>query len=381
MRAWRTTSCCRMWPFHDRAVFFLGGCDQSARRCQTEEDHGRRHVGIERVLAGLLVVGAVLAMPGFVWTAGGSGPIADETVNQSAAAPPAGAARHPTAEVAFETPSRVAIITELASRRQRLYSAGDVILDPNGAEWKILQIEEGRLRISDTRGRKASWVAEGSPLPGTVKRLVTGTPELASVEYRYVPTEGPLDVEPRVIELRGNHAALGIDVPPILSASPLNIPESRGAIPAIRQSPESSPQPDKTLLGRVRVKETAKDTYEINAADLNGVLEQGGKVLAEAWPKVWPSVSFRQGVSLDLQSPVAVGTLGPRGFRVSSPNLAERGGIEVGDVILAMNGQPINNLADLYRLYNQFQKDPSLSLIQLDLERQGRPVTKMYRIR
>jgi hypothetical protein len=372
MRAGRTIWCCGLWPLLETAVCFLGGRDRSAGPCRLGEDRGKRHVGIERALASLLVVGSVLAAPGFGWAAGMSGPVADETVNHSAAA---------TAEVTFGTPNHFAIITELASRRQRLYRAGDVVLDANGVEWKILQIEREKLRISDPRSRRASWVAVGSFLPGSLKRLVTGTPELDKIEYRYVPTDGPLDAEPRVIELRGSRAALAIDVPPAVSGSPLATPESRGAMPPIGHSPESRQQPDMTLLGRVRVKETAKDSYEINAADFNAASEQGGKVLAEAWPKVLPKVSFRQGASLEVQSPVADGTLGPRGFQVTTPNLAERGGIEVGDVILAVNGQPINNFADLYRVYNQFQKDPNPSLIQLDLERGGRLVTKTYRIR
>ena len=74
-------------------------------------------------------------------------------------------------------------------------------------------------------------------------------------------------------------------------------------------------------------------------------------------------------------------TLGPRGFRVTSPNLAERGGVQVGAVIVAVNGQPVNGFADVYRVYSQIQRDPSLSMIQLHLERQGRQITKTYRIR
>jgi membrane-associated protease RseP (regulator of RpoE activity) len=200
---------------------------------------------------------------------------------------------------------------------------------------------------------------------------------LSSLEYRYIPTEGPLDVEPRVIELRETRVTLEVEVPPIMSVALPSNPGHSGATPPA----EANRQPVQTLLGQVRIKATAKDAYEVNAADLHAALDQSGKVLAEMWPKTSPNVSLRQGVSLDLQSPVADGTLGPRGFRVSSPNLAERGGIEVGDVILAVNGQPINNFVDLYRLYSRFQKDASLTLIQLDLERQGRPITKTYRIR
>jgi S1-C subfamily serine protease len=103
--------------------------------------------------------------------------------------------------------------------------------------------------------------------------------------------------------------------------------------------------------------------------------------LAEAWPTVRPLVSLRDGVTLQVQSPIADGMLGPRGFRVTSPNLAERAGIEVGDVILSVNGQAINGFVDLYRLYQKVKRDGTLSLIELKLERQGMPITNTYRIR
>ena len=136
-----------------------------------------------------------------------------------------------------------------------------------------------------------------------------------------------------------------------------------------------------TLLGRVRVTPTAEDRYEINAADLNAALGHGVQFLAETWPRIWPSVSSQYGVNFDVQSPIADGTLGPRGFRVTSPKLAERGGVDAGDVILGVNGQPVKSFSDVYRVYSQMQRDPHVSIIQLDLERQGQRLTKTYRIR
>ena len=138
---------------------------------------------------------------------------------------------------------------------------------------------------------------------------------------------------------------------------------------------------DATLLGRVRVAEKSPHAYEVSAADFQAALDHGGQVLAEAWPTIRPLVSLGEGVSLKVQSPVAEGVLGPRGFRVTSPNLAARAGIQVGDTILAVNGQGVNTFVDLYRLYQTVTRDPQLSLIEVSLERQGVPVTKTYRIR
>jgi membrane-associated protease RseP (regulator of RpoE activity) len=260
---------------------------------------------------------------------------------------------------------------------------GDILPDPKGSggEYQIKEIEEQRLRLSDLRGRKSFWIAVGDVVPGRLGWRIAGMPVLRTVEYRYVPTGGPLEAEPRVVELREDRASLEVDIPLTVSSSPQTGTAARAtSVPAL-QSPEAARKFENTLLGRVRVKPTADDSYEINASDLNAALERGVQLLAEAWPRVWPSGSSQLGVSLDIQSPIADGTLGPRGFRVTSPNLAERGGVEVGDVIVGVNGQPVRSFADVYRVYSQVQRDPSLSIIQVDLERQGQHLTKTYRIR
>jgi len=285
--------------------------------------------------------------------------------------------------VVFETPRHFVALLEPSTKLQRLYGAGDIIPDANGpgGEYQITQIEKGRVQLSRLRGGKATWIAVGGVIPGRAGWRVIGTPSLRMVEYRYVRTGGALDAEPRVVELGEDAARLEVDISLTVSASPA-VASAVGAtsMPA-PPSPEAGRKFENTLLGRVRVKPTADDSYEINAADLNAALESGVQLLAEAWPKVWPSGPVRGGVSLDIQSPIADGTLGPRGFRVTSPNLAERGGVQVGDLIVGVNGQPVNGFADVYRVYRQMQRDPHLSLIQLDVVRQGQHLTKTYRIR
>jgi hypothetical protein len=260
---------------------------------------------------------------------------------------------------------------------------GDVLVDPKGfgGEYRIKQIEEQRLQLGDLHGKKAIWIRPGSLIPGRPGWRFTGTLRLRAVEYRYVPTSGPLDAEPRVLELRGDHAALEVDISSSASAPPAS-PSARKAADLSSAGHSAAGKGfEHTLLGRVRVTPTAQDSYEINAADLNAALDQSVQFLAETWPRIWPSVSFQHGINYDIQSPIADGTLGPRGFRVTSANLAERVGLDVGDVILGVNGQPVKSFADVYRVYSQMQRDPHLSIIQLDLERQGQRLTKTFRIR
>jgi membrane-associated protease RseP (regulator of RpoE activity) len=251
----------------------------------------------------------------------------------------------------------------------------------DSGEYQIVQIEERRLQLGDVKTRKAIWIAVGGVVPGKSGRRVAGMPVLRAIEYRYVATGALIDAEPRVVALREGYASLEVDVPEIESTPPASGPAARPASLPPLESAEARQKLDRTLLGRVRVTATGEESYEINAADLNAALERGLQLAAEAWPKVWPNISPRSGMSLHVESPIADGTLGPRGFRVASPNLAERGGVQVGDVIVGVNGQPVNNFADVYRVYSQMQRDPSLSVIQLELERQGQHLTKIYRIR
>jgi S1-C subfamily serine protease len=102
--------------------------------------------------------------------------------------------------------------------------------------------------------------------------------------------------------------------------------------------------------------------------------------LVQEGPEVVPQLSIQDGVSLQINTPLAAGRLSARGFEVSNPKLVAQAGIEAGDVILTLNGQAVNSLGDLYTLYRQAQHTP-LGDLEVHLERHGVPLTKVYRVR
>jgi S1-C subfamily serine protease len=61
--------------------------------------------------------------------------------------------------------------------------------------------------------------------------------------------------------------------------------------------------------------------------------------------------------------------------------LAAQAGLVSGDVILAVNGQPVTSFADVFRLYQDVRRNPALTIVSVAIERQGQVVTKTYRIR
>lgn len=357
-----------------RTIIFRAGCKGSLCSPRLWSDPWlRASICARFAFLGLVGVGAILGAPGSGWSTGRPGLPDGETRPKPVA----------SAEVTFDTPRRFAVVSEPSTKRQRLYGVGDVLVNAkeSGDGFQVTRIEEGKLQLDDLRTRAATWIAVGDVVPGRPGWRVSATRVLRTVEYRYLPTGRSLDVEPRVVDLRADHAALDVDVPETPAGSPAGGPGGPGTTQRPLRSDEADKKFERTLLGRIRVTPTGDDSYEISAADLNAALERGVQLVAEAWPRVRPYVWSRPGVSLHVESPVADGMLGPRGFRVTSPKLAERGGLQVGDIIVGVNGQPVNSFADVYRVYSRMQRDPSLSMIQLNLERQGRHVTKTYRIR
>jgi hypothetical protein len=289
----------------------------------------------------------------------------------------------PTAEVTFATPQRFAIVSEPRASTRRLYTSGDFLPDPKAAGQGFIvdRLYTDGLQIRDTRGQKTFRVEVGGVIPGSGGRRLEGTVLLDGVEYRYVNAGGTSDPEPRLLQIRERRGHLEVDItgPRIVAVA---APSTQPVPPPLADRPLQLEQRlDKAILERVRVKPAGPDTYEINAADAQMAFDHGGKILMEAMTTIRPMLSLDQGMNFSVKSAVADGVLGPRGFRVVSPNMAERAGIEAGDVVLAINGQPIDGFADLFRLYQQVKRDPSISVVELNLQRQGKLMTKTYRLR
>jgi S1-C subfamily serine protease len=131
----------------------------------------------------------------------------------------------------------------------------------------------------------------------------------------------------------------------------------------------------------VRVREVAPGLYDVNAADVQAALEDTGRVVAEVWPAVQPSLSLQAGLQYRITSAASDGVLTAQGYTVTAPKLAERFGIQAGDTIVRVNGQAVDGFASLYGIFRAVQSDPTLSAVRVELDRGGTRLTKTYRIR
>ncbi len=108
---------------------------------------------------------------------------------------------------------------------------------------------------------------------------------------------------------------------------------------------------------------------------------QVGPLLTEALSSATPRVTEGYGVALQMDTSLGAGTLDRRGFLIEYPKLARRAGLEVGDRILFVNGQPVNSIGGLVRIYRALKSDSALSEVKVVINRGNQMRTLTYRIR
>lgn len=289
----------------------------------------------------------------------------------------------PSAEITFAAPQRFGVVTEPRTARRRLYGKGNFVPRGTGADqgFTVEEVDAAGLDLRDARTQRLIRVAVGEVLPGVADRRLAEMTVLDGVDYRYVSVQGSVDPEPRVVEIRTRRAAVVVETPPrqteIAVAPADTVRSARVLVYPLR----TQQRLDATTLDTLRVEGAGRDDYRVSAAGLRSAMHHGEQVVMEAWSTVRPMLSWNHGMAFEVKSPIVDGVLGPRGFRLTSPKLAERAGLEMGDVVLAVNDQPINGFGDVFRLYRQVKADQHLSAVEITLERQGRLVTKTYRIR
>jgi hypothetical protein len=217
------------------------------------------------------------------------------------------------------------------------------------------------LVVSPGRG-ETFRVFPGRLLPQAHGLTLRDVVPVRHIEYRrrVVPRGAPkiLSGELYLVRVQGDRAVLQRDVD---AASPTLASEQR--------------------LAAIPLTPVAPRTLEIRAADLKSAVESSEDILKHAVRDAALDVSPERGVGVEVKTPIADVRLDRRGFLVTSPNMASRAGLEVGDRILAVNAMPIEGAGDLIRMYRHLKHDPAVTRVDLTIERQNTPQTLTYRVR
>jgi hypothetical protein len=229
------------------------------------------------------------------------------------------------------------------------------------------------LFITLTEGGQVVRALPGRPIPGIRELGLVETVLVKTLEYRQRTLDRGsrkiLDGEQYLVGLYGARAVLQRDTDP-------------GSSPAAFIAPLPSPtEVMEKRLAAVRIVETGPGTWDVNAKDVHTAMESGEAIINRMLSESRLDISREQGIGLEVKTPLADVRVDRRGFLITSPNLASRAGLQVGDRILGVNGMPIDGLLGLVQAYRRIRDDASLRVVNLAIERNQQPLTFTYRIR
>ena len=295
-----------------------------------------------------------------------------------------------SAEITLPRPTRYAVLLHEAGKVRTLHTRGDVLFPPQtpGQSIMIERIDAETILLRESPKTPARTVRVGKPIPDFPGLRFTETVILEKMQYRSRPVDHLAHPEPVVVTVEGPRAIVVVEVlrtvssPPRVSPTPASLAVEAPASPGAPATPPQRRKLNPELFAEVPVKEVEPNTYEVDAAAVGPAIDNVGQVLADLQPMIAPALSTQSGLTFNLTSSVVDGTLSNAGFTVTNSKLAQRFGIQVGDIIKQVNGHEVTSPLDAWMAYQEFIiRNPLQSEMRLDLQRKGIPTTKLYRVR
>ena len=202
----------------------------------------------------------------------------------------------------------------------------------------------------------------GRPFPGAPELVVEDFVAVNGIEYRHRPVppnaERLLNGELYFAGMEAGRAILQRDIDPAVLA--LQAQQYLNAIP---------------------VKQVEARTWEVSASDAQRALESARVIVNNAYRTGQLDLGLGSGLSVKVKSPLGDVQFDQKGFVITSPSIASRVGLEVGDRIVTINENPITGVSDLISAYRSIEKAPSVRMVRVGVERNGQPITLTYHIR
>ena len=270
-------------------------------------------------------------------------------------------------KVRLSETTRFALIRDPAAGRLSLYRDGEAIFEgekplPVG---KIVAVRDETLLLSLPDGQTVEIVRGGKlPVPDRLIFVRSILLDTLHFQVRSGPTAATSN-EYAVVDIVGRRALLERRAASVLGGSPFAV--------------EEIPLPE--LVDRTAFDKVAPGTWQVPAHAVKQIGGQVGPLLAEALSSATPRLTTGYGIALHMDTSLGTGTLDRRGFLIGYGRLARRAGLEVGDRILFVNGQPVNSVGGLYRIYRSLTSDSSLSEVKVVINRDNQMQTLTYRIR
>lgn len=324
-----------------------------------------RHVG----LAAAALAGALAMVPMSAARAAGTG----GTLEVS------GEASH--GDITLREPRRYAVVAEAPRRVRRLYTTGDVLIDPRNPQQQVVieRIDADGVVVLAHPAARPARVSVGRPIPGAPGRTLAGIVALTHLRYRLKVVDRVVHTEPVLVSLTGSAAVLEREVQGTVKAHGQAKPAvARGAAKPRRSVPALEPE----LVTRMPVKQVDESTFVLDADSVEPVLDTVRRLVPAKASAVMAAFPQQGDVSIDMTSPLLDGTLSQRGFTVTNTKVAQAFGLEAGDTVLSLNGRAVNSPLNAWWAFQEMLiKQRNVSTLRVVIERGGTRVLNEYQIK
>ncbi len=290
-----------------------------------------------------------------------------------------------------ENKSSCYAIIETQDKGKKLYMTGDMFSsdkDPKKC-LRISDIKENTLVLEDVDSRANIIVKAGELIPiEDLGMIFEKTVESNVLEYNYnkppVKKITKNDLEDFTIKNLGKQKiVLEKDYSALAQSKQLSDKEK-----TVFNSPRNETADKKVLItelfDKINSKKIGDNVWSLDRSSAQPAINNAGAAIMSAIKRVEPKYRFGEGASLKFNTDLGTGVVNKDGFLVQNiavAKLTENFGIKEGDVIKTINGYPVNSLLGIYRAYENVASNKGAKLLSIDITRDGKTKTLVYKIR
>lgn len=288
-----------------------------------------------------------------------------------------------------DKPSWYAVIgTE--NKGKKLYVKGDIFsYDKNPLKaLRIVDIKKDSLVLEDVISRDGIIVKPGDYIPIEGEGMIFEKTVASSVlEYNYNKPSKKFtknQVEDFTIKsLEKKKIVLEKDYENLSRAKQLSDKEKE-----VFNSPRDHDADKKIIIAdlfnKIESKKIGEDVWALGRLSAEPAIHNAGAALMSAIKRVEPACRFGEGPSLKFNTDLGTVVVNKEGFLVQNiavAKLAEDFGIRQGDIIKSINGYPVNNLLGIYRVYEDVASNKGARILSINIVRDGKIKTLVYKIK
>lgn len=280
-------------------------------------------------------------------------------------------------------------VVRMGRGQKKLYTKGDIFcseVDINHC-LRVFDIGKDILLLKDVGSKKIFTVKPGEKIPLKGSGIIFEKSVAADIiEYRYNDAPGTRKGLIEDFTVKGlEQGKLVVEKDYDRAYLPQGLTEEEKELFGSPRVEEEGPEMIRAgLFEQIEVKNTGQDSWEIDTEKADKALKNMGMSLFSVIRSVEPRYRFREGPSLKFNSELADVVINKEGFLIQNlavGKIVERVGICKGDLIRSINGQPINSLYGIYKAYMNVKSDRDVRIVIVEIIRDGKPRTLIYKVR